>query len=44
MKHGKKFKSLSRTKSHRKALMGNLASELIKERKRAKKIRRANID
>jgi len=30
MKHGKKFRSLSRTKSHRKALLGNLASELIK--------------
>ncbi len=33
MKHGKKFKSLSRTKSHRKALMGNLASELIKHKR-----------
>ena len=32
MKHGKKFKSLSRTKSHRKALMGNLASELVKHK------------
>lgn len=33
MKHGKKFKSLSRTKSHRKALLGNLASELIKHKR-----------
>jgi len=33
MKHGKKFKSLSRTKSHRKALVGNLASELIKHKR-----------
>ena len=33
MKHGKKFKSLSRTKSHRKALMGNLASELVKHKR-----------
>ena len=34
MKHGKKkFKSLSRSKSHRKALMGNLASELIKHKR-----------
>ncbi|MGB1039395.1 MAG: 50S ribosomal protein L17 [Flavobacteriales bacterium] len=33
MKHGKKFRSLSRTKSHRKALLGNLASELIKHKR-----------
>lgn len=33
MRHGKKFKSLSRSKSHRKALLGNLASELIKHKR-----------
>jgi large subunit ribosomal protein L17 len=33
MKHGKKFRSLSRSKSHRKALLGNLASELIKHKR-----------
>ncbi len=33
MRHGKKFKSLSRTKGHRKALLGNLASELIKHKR-----------
>ena len=33
MRHGKKFNHLSRTKSHRKALMGNLASELVKHKR-----------
>ena len=33
MRHGKKFRSLSRTKSHRKALLGNLAAELIKHKR-----------
>lgn len=33
MKHGKKFRSLSRSKAHRKALLGNLASELIKHKR-----------
>lgn len=33
MRHGKKFKSLSRQKGHRKALLGNLAAELIKHKR-----------
>lgn len=33
MRHGKKFKGLSRQKGHRKALLGNLASELIKHKR-----------
>ena len=33
MKKGKKFRSLSRSKSHRKSLLGNLASELIKHKR-----------
>lgn len=33
MRHGKKFKGLSRQKGHRKALLGNLAAELIKHKR-----------
>lgn len=33
MRHGKKFNHLSRTSSHRKAMMANMASSLIKHKR-----------